>query len=183
MSAVLQGCQKAVPATSKINVNGAVVTVAQVISVLAGYLPVFQAVRDAQTAYKNALASRRQAMPGIQAYLRDLKKALEALLGSRNPVLAQFGYSVVQKRQLTAAQKAVATEKRKLTRQKRGTMGKRQKATIVAETPSVNIDPSGQVSATSPAGGATAAAEASPAPAGSNSGGSPVGSGSTGSGK
>lgn len=86
-----------------------------------------------------------------QGLLADFKAALSAQVGRESEVLTQFGFSPLrQPRPMTVEEKLLRTAKAKLTRQKRGTMGKRQKAEIKAtENPAVSIAPDGTMKITS----------------------------------
>jgi hypothetical protein len=164
IQAVLKGCQSAIPPTTKLNMAGTSVAVTQVETTLTGDLQVFTAVETAQAAYKQAISAREAALPGIKTFLQQLKTALEAQLGKGNPVLAQFGYPVGQKKVLTAAEKTAANAKRQATLQKRGVVGKRKRAAVVASAPTVTVGPNGVVTTPAATPGESPAAPGTTAP-------------------
>jgi len=162
----LNGVQQVLPSGSSVSMNGQIVTQAQLVTQLTGMLPPMTAVTDAKTAFALAVKQRKEAEPNVREYLAQLRAALVAFYGRNSPTLEKFGMSA----KLPAAQpvqsKVIAAAKRTLTRQKRGTLGKKQKASIKAVgTPQVSIDESGmQVVPAAAAQPAATPAQSSPTP-------------------
>ncbi|MHB1844574.1 MAG: hypothetical protein ACYCWW_07035 [Deltaproteobacteria bacterium] len=159
---VLGGVQKILPATISFVVNGQSFTQPQLVQALTGFLALFQSARDAKTAYEKQLVARTAELPNVKEFLAGLKSALEAQLGKKNPELQAFGYSVAQRKALSSGQKAVAAAKRKQTREKFGTLGKRQKQATVTEPASLVVDPKGSVQLVPPAVAEVASSPESP---------------------
>jgi len=78
-------------------------------------------------------------------------------VGADNQLLAQWGFVVSKPRKpLTSEEKVLRAAKAKLTRQKRGTLGKRQKAAIKqTTTPDVLVSADGTSQVTVPTAPAT----------------------------
>jgi len=145
VQSALVGVQQALPTGSSFNINGEAVTQAQLVTQLSGYLPVLTAVTDAKAALAQAVHARQAVEPEIREFLVQLRAALVASLG-RQPKLGQFGMSAKKPAAPSPPTAVLASAKRALTRQKRGTLGSKQKASIKAVgTPQVSISESGVV--------------------------------------
>jgi hypothetical protein len=140
----LNGVQQVLPAESAVSMSGQTVTQAQLVTQLTGMLPKFTAATDAKTAHAVAVQARKAAEPDAREYLAQLRAALVAFYGRGSPTLEKFGMSAKKPAAQTTQTAVLAAAKRTLTRQKRGTLGKRQKAGIKAiGTPQVSIGESG----------------------------------------
>ncbi len=142
---LLQGVKSAMPAsTTNVVVAGKAFTVAQLEAELQQMLDLFAAVDQARRAEKAALGALETELPAFKQEVRDLKHAIIALLGSKNPLLAQFGIAVhKQPRALSSQEKAIAAAKGSETRKARHTLGKRAKAEIHGGTPTLTLGPNG----------------------------------------
>jgi hypothetical protein len=80
-------------------------------------------------------------------FLAGLEAALVACFGRESEELTKFGFMPFKRRRpLTVEEKVQRAAKAKITRQKRGTLGKKQKEAIKAEeTPGVHVAPDGTV--------------------------------------
>jgi hypothetical protein len=140
----LNGVQQELPAGTTVSMSGQTVTQAQLVTQLSGMLPKLTAVMDAKTAHALAVQARKAVEPDAWEYLATLRAALVAFYGRGSPTLEKFGMSAKKPAPQTLQTATLAAAKRTLTRQKRGTLGKRQKASIKAVgTPQVSIGESG----------------------------------------
>ncbi|MHB1846152.1 MAG: hypothetical protein ACYCWW_15115 [Deltaproteobacteria bacterium] len=141
---MLQGLQTAIPAGATMRVNGQSVTQAQLVAlVLAAILPI-ETERNAKSSWQKAMAANAAALPGAKELYQQLKAALISDLGRKNPELTQFGIAPHTRKALTPEEKQLQAAKAKVTRQKRHTMGKVQKAKIKADgIPTVLVGPAG----------------------------------------
>src|SRR5208282_2183259 len=72
-----------------------------------------------------------------ETFMRNLRLCFRGMLGAENPALSTYGIKPVkQRRPLTSDEQTLAVARAKATRQKRGTLGKDQKAAIQAPAPS-----------------------------------------------
>ncbi len=153
------GIAAVVPATTSIPVNGKTYSVQEVLKTLGDLYAVLDAVDQLRQQLQPALSAQRAALPQGHVFYVELGQALKGLLGKANPLLTEIGYAPAKQRQpLTAEQKAAAAAKRELTRKARGTMGKKQKLSIVGGPVTVQLlGPDGKPvgGETPPAGGAT----------------------------
>ncbi len=153
------GIAAVVPATTSIPVNGKTYTVQEVTKTLGDLYAVLDAVDQLRQQLQPALSAQRAALPQGHVFYVELGQALKGLLGKANPLLTELGYAPAkQQPPRTAEQKAAAAAKRKLTREARGTMGKKQKLSIVGGPVTVQlVGPDGKPigGVIPPAGGAT----------------------------
>ena len=144
IQSALTGVQQVLPSGSTILINGQSATQAQLATQLSGFLSTVSAVTDAKAAFTTALQSRVAAEQNIREYLVQLRGALMAFYGRNNPALEKFGMSAKKPAAQSSQTAILASAKRTLTRQKRGTLGKKQKAGIKAVgTPQVSVGASG----------------------------------------
>jgi hypothetical protein len=131
-------------------------------------------VRNAHAMIRQAMLDRPADKKALVGFLADLRVALQTLLGRDSEVLTKFGFSPQKPRKpLTPEQNTLKAAKAKLTRQKHGTLGAKQKAALgPTPTPSVAISPDGQVTI-SPAGGASDVPAPPPPPASGGSASTP----------
>jgi hypothetical protein len=140
----LTGVQQSLPAGTSLQINGQAVTQAQLVTQLTGFLSTLSTVTDAKAAYATAVQSRVAAAENIREYLVQLRGALVAFYGRNPAALGKYGMSAKKPAPQTAQTALLAAAKRTLTRQKRGTLGKKQKASIKAVgTPQVSVSESG----------------------------------------
>ncbi len=153
------GIAAVVPATTSIPVNGKTYSVQEVLKTLGDLYAVLDAVDQLRQQLQPARSAERAALPKGHVFYVELGQALKGLLGKANPLLTELGYAPAkQQPPRTAEQKAAAAAKRKLTREARGTMGKKQKLSIVGGPVTVQlVGPDGKPigGVIPPAGGAT----------------------------
>jgi hypothetical protein len=144
IQSALVGVQQVLPTGTSLQISGQAVTQAQLVTQLSGYLPVVAAVADAKAAYAQTVQARVAAEKNIREFLAQLRAALVAFYGRNSPALGKFGMSAKTPAAQTSQTALIASAKRTLTRQKRGTLGKKQKASIKAVgTPQVSLGASG----------------------------------------
>ena len=116
-------------------------------------------VRTARITIRQVIQNRPTDYKLLNDALANLKGALSGVLGHASENLTKFGFKPTKTRKpLTAEQNALRAAKAKLTRQKRGTLGKRQKAAIKeTAAPTVTIGPDGKSVITPASSGAPAA--------------------------
>ena len=144
VQSALDGVQEVLPAGTALMINKQSVTQAQLVTQLSGYLPNLKAVADAKAAYAQTVITRRADEQVVREFLAQLRLALVAYLGVGSPDLAKFGMSAKKRAPQDGQTSVLAAAKRTLTRQKRGTLGKTEKASIKAiGTPQVSLGASG----------------------------------------
>ncbi len=141
---LIQGFQTAFPTGGSLVVNGKTATQAQLVQLCQAAIAPMAAAADAKAAFLIAKAANEAAVPGSKELFQQLKGALIGTLGRKNPELAKFGLAPHAPKALTPEQKQIRSAKAKVTRQKRHTLGPRQKAGIKADgVPTVTIGPEG----------------------------------------
>jgi hypothetical protein len=111
--------------------GGKVSTMAELVSELQGYATIYKAADDATMARDKALLAREAIAPTAGARSEEIRAAVKAALGRKNPELASFGMTPDQTpAPLTVEQKTAAAAKAKATRAARHTMGPKQKKAI-----------------------------------------------------
>src|SRR5581483_4572632 len=146
LDALITGLSSAASAgITSLMVGGTSMTVAEVLAKAQAKVKPWKDGRAAHAIVRAVAQSRPQDETDARTFLSDVKIGLTAALGKTNQKLTDFGFKPASKRQaLTTEQKVLRAAKAKLTRQKRHTMGSRQKADLKETgTPSVNIGPDG----------------------------------------
>ena len=119
----------------------------------------FKDARAAHASLRQFASQRSDITKAGEQFLADLKAALGGAVGADSQLLTQWGFKPKKPaKPLTSEQKVLRAAKAKLTRQKRGTLGKRQKAAIKnTTTPNVVVSSGGSqiVSASSSNGSGT----------------------------
>jgi len=140
IQAALTGVQKVLAAGGKLQIGGETLSPAQIEAQLAGYLPAFKAVEAQYAKYQQAVAARTALEPEAREFLVGLRAALLANYKRGNPVLSQFGMGTGAPGKQSPETMVIAAATRALTRKKRGTTGKKQRAAIqVVGLPAVTV--------------------------------------------
>lgn len=114
-----------------LTVDGAQVTVGDITGKLQGFLDDVAAVATAKATLEVKLAAVEAEVPAIDTLVKGFVAALRVLLGPDAQALIDFGLEAPKvPAPMTAVQKAIAAEKRKATRQARGTKSAKQKKGI-----------------------------------------------------
>jgi hypothetical protein len=118
----------------------------EIVKELQSILQLFTDLRDLRAKAQGQLkVVHTELIPG-QAMLAALQRAMQASLGAGNPLLAQFGFAVGNRKPRSGATQVKAQAKAQLTRALRHTMGSRQRASLRSVAPSmVTIGPDGTV--------------------------------------
>ncbi|HUB06000.1 MAG TPA: hypothetical protein VMB50_03320, partial [Myxococcales bacterium] len=140
------GVAAELPPTVSLTINGVTMTGAQVDARFKSYLATFEAVDEAMKQYQTALAARRNIQLEVRDFYLQVKNAMIAYFGAQSPKLASFGIEPAKAKVTDSVKELLAAAKRQLTREARGTLGKKQKAAINPHvgTPAVVIDASGK---------------------------------------
>jgi hypothetical protein len=130
LSELISGLQTAVPSgKSSITVNAKVYTIAALIAALQVFRQLWTTAEDLTAKLHAAVQARNEQTAPAREFIAEVKPAIVALLGAKNPDLEKFGIKPRRSRkQLTGDQLAIANAKRQATRSQRGDAGARQKA-------------------------------------------------------
>jgi hypothetical protein len=111
--------------------GGLVVTVDEAVGELQKFVDNRAAVVEAQATAKAKVAAERSDMPARIAFIQAFDAFVKFMFGNDATALADFGDAPPKARvPMTAEQKAVATAKRKATREARGTIGPKAKKNV-----------------------------------------------------
>ena len=146
MQSLLTGLQTALPAgTQSFPVVGAVQTVPAIIQKLGSFLSDWTAAEDSGLQHHADVQQRDANEPVARDFVNELKPAIFAVMGSKNPDLAKFGIKPREaKKKLTGEQRVAVTAKMRATRQARHTLGPRQKSQIKGVVTDVTPPPAGK---------------------------------------
>ncbi len=137
----LKGLGASPPPQSSFIIGASSYTLADLTTKLQGMATVFQGRRDLEQQLANVRALIKQNAQAYVRFMRDLRQCFRGMLGSQNQQLHAYGIKPLNDhRKLTAEQRTLASARNRATRQKRGTLGRKQKAAIRADAPeSVNV--------------------------------------------
>jgi hypothetical protein len=127
---LVAGTQKDIPATSMVDVNGTNLKQSDVLAKLQGWIGIYQSVSSAKATYETAQQSLKASDPEIHEFIVAYGQALKQVLGKSNPLLADFGLNLTQRKPPSAETQVLATAKRAATRKARQTLGKVQKKSV-----------------------------------------------------
>ena len=118
-------------------IEGQSIAVTSLIAELQGYASAYQAVEDAEQAYKKALTTREAIAVGAQRRREAIRASIKGALGRMNPNLESYGISPDKEhRALTVEEEVAKVAKAKATRAARHTMGKKQRQAIKGQVAS-----------------------------------------------
>jgi hypothetical protein len=146
LDTAIDGCNNGFPpGVPTINIRGIVYGPADLKTKLETFDNPFKNARAAHAALHQFTSEKPALVAEAREFLNDLKMALGGAAGANNQFLASWGFPVKKARKpLTSEEKLLRAAKAKLTRQKRGTLGKRQRAAIKqTATPSVQVNSDG----------------------------------------
>jgi len=105
------------------------------------FLDLHHEVEVAKAAYQAKLQDRNASLSDAKAFVANAKTALVSVLGADSPDLVLFGLKPKKApRSLTPEERLARAAKLRATRKLRGTLGKRQKAGLVAtEDPKIEV--------------------------------------------
>jgi hypothetical protein len=139
---LLQGIMTKLPSgVTTLLMRGVATPVADVVKEGQGLVQPYKDSRNAHTVIRQFAQSKPQIKAALKAFIADAKIAIAAVVGADNEAMTDFGFSLRKPaKKLTSEQNTLRAAKARLTRQKRGTLGKRQKAALKAtETPNLSI--------------------------------------------
>ena len=116
------------PQAEPVRFGGKSMTFQEMVAAIEEVVGSFQAVRDAESAFRRAIANRRRAMKGHRSTYEDAVCFLKHHLGKDSAQLAKFGIARPRERTpLSAEANAISRAKAAATRKARGTLGRRQR--------------------------------------------------------
>ena len=131
--AIIAGIQANMSATDKVMYGGKLLGKTELVAVLTKLLEPYDEVEAARKELSAKVAARDEAAPDAISALKAIDGGLTAKYSADPHVKAKLGIPPPpNRRQLTAAEKAVRAQKAADTRELRGTKGSRQKAKIKA---------------------------------------------------
>ncbi len=146
LDTAIDGLLKSLPANvTSLPLRGVSTSIPDVIKQVETTEKPWKDVRAFRAAISTILVNRPADKASALELLNDIQVGLASQVGSESPVLVACGFTPRKKRpKLSSEKKVLAAAKAKLTRQKRGTLGRRQKEAIrVTGTPQVTIGPEG----------------------------------------
>jgi hypothetical protein len=144
----LAGVNQYLPATTNLVLLGKTMAQPEIVKALQDVLQLFTDLRDLRAKAQGQLKTLRGELVPGRVLFTALEKAVQAFLGKGNPLLAQFGFAMGNRKAVSGATRVKAQAKSKLTRALRHTMGPKQKAAIQAAAPeTVTVGPGGEVQA------------------------------------
>jgi hypothetical protein len=139
---LIHGLETAVPAgVTQLVVSGVSTQVADLIKEVQDDVQPWKNARAAHAVLRQFTQDRPAATRKLAALIADVKIAITTIVGRENEVLTSFGFKPHKSpKPLTSEQKTIRAAKARLTRQKRHTLGSKQKAALKAtETPVLNV--------------------------------------------
>ncbi len=119
------------PSTESVRFGGRSMSSGEMVALIQSTLDTFEAVHQAEGAFRQAVVNRRRAMKGSRSIYEDAVFFLKHQLGKNSPRLAQFGVALPKdRRPPTAEAAAISRAKAAATRKARGTLGKRQRLAL-----------------------------------------------------
>ena len=123
----------AIPQGKTVDVGGKTYTVDELVKKLQSYQALFIGPRETRASLRQMVADREAATPEVVGFLSDLGAGFVGVLGRKNPELDKLGYPPrKENRKLTAEELLHRSEKARLTRELRHTLGPRQKEQLKA---------------------------------------------------
>ncbi len=124
------GVTKNLPGKASLNVGGSGMSAAQINGKLGTADTLYQDVVNAKSAWKQALAAYKAALPGLRTFMAQLVLALKNQFGDGNPILEEFGIAPRKPAKKSVETKAKAVAASRLTRQERGPTGSLQRSKV-----------------------------------------------------
>lgn len=130
-----------------VTVRGVVCSQDDVLETIRGFNAPWKEAREAHAVLRRFTAQKARLTKEVASYLGDLCASFAAVLGRESEELANYGFRPLKRRRAaTVEEKVLRTAKARLTREKRGTLGKQQRRAIQADTPDrVVIEPDGSM--------------------------------------
>ena len=138
LTAMVAGIASCIGASDQVTLDSVQYTKNDLGTKVAGYLGTFTQADDAEAAFHSLVAQRVKVAPEVASFIAAFFDYLQARYRSNPATLEKFGFRAHAKAPAESTdQKAAKAAKARLTRQKNGTLGKRQKQAEerAAETP------------------------------------------------
>jgi hypothetical protein len=127
----LDGLNASPPTAASFMIGSVSYTLPGLIAKLQTLLGPYDQKRTLETQLATARASIEQQSAGATQFLRDFRLCFRGMLGAANQQLTTYGVKPLKIRaQLTGPERVQMADKAKATRQKNGTLGKKQKAEL-----------------------------------------------------
>ena len=129
---VLAGLETAIPkGLTSLMVGNEELSIPDLIKVVKQFDDLWRTPEELGAAFHAAVETREFKVPTVRDFMTDVKYAIVAALGSKNPDLLKFGIEPKKaRRKLTSEESAAAAAKARATRKERHTMGPRQKEAL-----------------------------------------------------
>jgi hypothetical protein len=137
LAAMQQGIDTMFTPTQKLTIAGQTLTAAQASAQIDAFLQAIDDTTHAKLAYQTQLAAQQTSNAAARVFLVQMDAVLTSFYGKTGAPRASFGALPQPRAKPTVEVVAAAVEKRIATRKARHTMGKRQKAKVVAPVPVV----------------------------------------------
>jgi hypothetical protein len=134
---MIAGVQKHYGPNDTILVDGVPTKQTDVVAKLQAPITASDATATAEAAFHGAVSQEEAANTAADTTYQGLKSYFLSIYATSTGTLADYGLSVVVKKEPTAATKAAAAAKRKATVAARGVVGKRKRAAVTAPAPAV----------------------------------------------
>jgi hypothetical protein len=132
---MIAGVQKHYGVKDTILVDGVATKQTDIVARLQAPVAAADLTTTNEAAFHKAVADEKTANATADATYQGLKSYYLSIYASSTETLADYGLSVVTKKEPSAATKAAAVAKREATRAARGTTGKSQPAAVTAPAP------------------------------------------------
>ncbi|HEX8795832.1 MAG TPA: hypothetical protein VF765_33010 [Polyangiaceae bacterium] len=140
MQALISGLQKHFP-NGSFTLGNVPYTTAALVTLFTSLANAIAAADAAKASAKEAVAAMRAARVNVGPVMKDLQDFLLATFRTASGTLADFGLEPKAPRTLTAEEKAASAAKAKSTRDARGIVGKRKRASVKGDVTGVVMTP------------------------------------------
>jgi hypothetical protein len=147
---IIEGLQKHASTMTNLIVQNQTVTATQAIATLQARIDAITAAQTAKIAWIDAAQQQDKELASTDTFVEALVTVIRGMFAGSASTLADFGISPKKATKLTAEQQALASQKRRATREARHTMGSKQKAGIKGTVPTVT-EPTTTASVATPA--------------------------------
>jgi hypothetical protein len=127
---VIVGIKKDLQSVSSLPLGNSTYTMASLEALIQSRIDAANAVANARAQWVSASAKYDALNSQVTPVVRGLRQYVVNAYGQDSPILADFGFTPVTRRKLTADEQVARNEKALATRKARGTTGKREKAKI-----------------------------------------------------
>jgi hypothetical protein len=140
VQAFISGLQKHFP-NGSFTFGNVPYTTVSLVALFTSLANAIAAADAAKASAKQAVAAMRAARANVGPVMQDLQRFLLATFRTADGILADFGIQPKAAKTLTAQEKAASAAKAKATRDKRGIVGKRKRASVKGDVTGVVMTP------------------------------------------